>query len=300
MTFDPLIVNLPRNARMAKNLARTLQWKRGALVARRFPDGETYVRLVGDVAGKDVILVDTLVRPDAKFLRLIFAAAAARENGAKSVGLVAPYLAYMRQDRRFKPGEAVTSRHFAAALDPWIDWLVTVDPHLHRITALSEIYSIPAHVVHASPAVSRWIRENVENPLLIGPDDESRQWVENAAQKIGAPFLILEKTRSGDRDVQVTVPQVEKWRRHTPVLLDDIISTGRTMIETIGHLKEAGMRAPVSVAVHGVFATGAYEELRSAGAGRIATTNTITHESNAIDIASLLGDAIKSMLINYH
>ena len=107
------------------------------------------------------------------------------------VGLVAPYLAYMRQDRRFKPGEAVTSREVAQLLSGAFDWLVTVDPHLHRYTSLAEIYRIPTHVTHAAPLISQWIKANVPRALVIGPDSESEQWVSAVASEAGAPFTVL-------------------------------------------------------------------------------------------------------------
>src|SRR6185503_12811188 len=122
------------------------------------------------------IILCTLADPDAKFLPLIFAAATARELGAARVGLVAPYLAYMRQDRRFNPGEAVTSRYVAKLISGAFDWLVTVDPHLHRYGALGEIYTIPTRAIHAAPLMSDWIRRNVPDPLIVGPDSESEQW----------------------------------------------------------------------------------------------------------------------------
>jgi ribose-phosphate pyrophosphokinase len=238
-----------------------------------------------------VVLLCTLDRPDDKFLPLLFAAAAARDLGAKRVGLVVPYLAYMRQDRRFNEGEAVTSSYFARILSAGIDWLVTVDPHLHRRTSLDEIYSVPARVVHAAPLISAWIRQNVERPLLIGPDSESAQWVAAVARDADAAHLVLNKVRHGDRDVEVSVPDVAKWRDHTPVLIDDIVSTGRTMIEAIGHLKREGTRPPVCVAVHGIFADDAYQNLITAGAARVVTTTSVPHVSNAIDIAALLAHA---------
>ena len=166
-------------------------------------------------------------------LPLLFAAATARELGASRVGLVAPYLAYMRQDRRFKPGEAVTSRQVARLLSDAFDWLVTVDPHLHRYSSLADIYSIPTHVVHAAPLIAEWIKANVTNPLIIGPDSESEQWVAAVASDVGAPYSVLEKVRHGDRDVEIRLKDLEQWKGRTPVLVDDIISTGRTMIEAV-------------------------------------------------------------------
>lgn len=137
------------------------------------------------------------------------------------------------------------------------------------------------------------IRANVERPLLIGPDAESEQWVAAVAQAAEAPHVVLQKIRRGERDVDVTVPQLERWRDATPVLVDDIVSTACTMIETIRHLRRAGMRPPVCVAVHGVFANGALHELLKARASRVVTSNTIPHASNAIDVTGLLAEAVR-------
>lgn len=287
-----LVFPLPGNEAMAAELTARLEADAGRLAVRPFPDGETYLRYESDVAGRKVILVCTLDRPDPKFLPLVFAAAAARELGAVEVGLVAPYLCYMRQDRRFRPGEAVTSSTFARALSPWVDWLVTVDPHLHRRGSLSEIYSVPSVALHASPLIADWIRREVAAPLLVGPDEESEQWVAAVAQRAGAPHIVLEKVRRGDRNVEVSVPEVERWRDRTPVLVDDIVSTGETMIETLSHLRRAGMAAPLCIAVHGLFAGGSDRALLSAGAARVVTTNTLPHASNAIDVSGLLAEGV--------
>ena len=299
-----LLFGMPDNERMTEALASALNGgpleaaclvaDRGDLTLRRFPDGETYVRVTSPVRDRHVALVCTLDRPDDKVLSLLFTAATARDLGAARVGLVAPYLAYMRQDRRFVDGEGITSAYFASLLSRSFDWLVTVDPHLHRRTSLGEIYTIPSEVVHAAPRVAAWIREQVRRPLLIGPDAEIAQWVGAVAEAAGAPSIVLEKVRRGDRDVSVTVPDVERWRDHTPVLVDDIVSTAKTMIETVGHLRRAGLRAPVCIAVHAVFATGAYGELLATGAEAIASCDTIPHPSNAISLARDLAAALSS------
>jgi ribose-phosphate pyrophosphokinase len=294
--MKPLVLPLPGNEVLASALAAGLPAETGVVHVRRFPDGETYLRLDSTVEGRDVVLACTLDRPDERLLSLVFAAATARELGARSIGLVCPYLGYMRQDKRFQPGEAVSSTIFARLLDPWIDWVVTVDPHLHRRRSLAEIYSADATVVHAAPEIAAWIRRQVRRPLLVGPDGESEQWVSAVADDAGAPYVVLEKVRHGDRDVRVSVPQVERWRVHTPVLVDDIISTGRTMIETVGHLRRAGLPAPVCIGVHAVFAGTAFDDLNEAGAARIATCNPIAHPSNAIDLVPLLTEAVRERL----
>jgi ribose-phosphate pyrophosphokinase len=293
--LNTVVLPLPGNTSLAAALTTQLGATFGKLTIRSFPDKESYVRVDTPVTGKRIILVCTLDRPDEKFMPLAFTAATARQLGAASVGLVAPYLGYMRQDKRFRSGEGITAEYFGNMLSRSIDWMVTVDPHLHRYHSLSEIYSIPTKVVHAAPLLSKWIQNRIDAPVLIGPDSESLQWVAEVATAAQSPYVILEKIRHGDRDVEVSVPQVAHLRARTPVLVDDIISTARTMIETITHLKHAGLPAPVCVAVHAVMAGAAYKDLLAAGATEVVTCNTILHPSNAIDVMPLIADAVRAL-----
>ena len=123
-----LILPLPGNEPFAAQLADALGAELGAIETRHFPDGESYVRLHGDPSGRAVDLVCSLAQPDRQFLPLVFAADAARELGASAVNLVAPYLAYMRQDIRFQPGECISSLSFARLLSSTFDTLLTVEP----------------------------------------------------------------------------------------------------------------------------------------------------------------------------
>lgn len=290
-----LLIPMPGNERLAGELAAQLDCETGELNTRRFPDGETYLRFATDLDKRSVAIVCTLAHPDEKILPLIFAAATARELGVSKVGLVAPYLAYMRQDRRFNPGEAVTSRQVAHLISEAFDWMVTVDPHLHRYGDLSEIYSIPTRVVHAAPLISRWIKANIARPLIIGPDSESEQWVAAVASDAAAPYCVLEKVRHGDRDVQITLRNLDAWQGRTAVLVDDIISSGRTMIEAVRLLEARGWSPAVCIAVHGLFGDDSDVILSHLGA-RVVTTNTLPHATNAIDVASLLANAVAAAI----
>jgi ribose-phosphate pyrophosphokinase len=294
--MDTLFLALPGNETMARSLAGLLDSETGDLELRRFPDGETYVRIADDVAGRSVILVCTLDRPDGKLLPILFTADAARELGASDVGIVCPYLAYMRQDMRFEPGEAVTSASFARLLPSWLDWIVTVDPHLHRLSSLASVYKMPAAAVHAAPLVADWIREHIDCPLIVGPDSESAQWVAGVAEKAQAPYVVLEKVRRGDRDVEISMPEIGRWRHHTPVLVDDIVSTATTMVETLNHLRSAGLAPPVCIAVHAVLAGDAESALRGAGAADVVTCNTIAHPTNRIDVSAAISVALRKQL----
>jgi len=291
----PLIIPLSGSELLAGKLAAALDGELGEIEIRRFPDEEIYLRLKTDPKGRSAIVVCTLDRPDNKLLPLVFASGTARDLGAVRVGLVAPYLAYMRQDKQFKDGEAVTSVHFARLLSSAFDWLVTVDPHLHRYRELGEIYRIPTVTLHAAPLLSDWIKAHVQHPVLIGPDAESEQWVSAVATRAEAPHIVLRKERFGDRDVRVTVPDLARWSGCTPVLIDDIVSSARTMIEAARHLAAARLTRPVCVAVHAQFSDDAYQSLRQAAA-RIVTTNTVPHETNAIDVGPLFTGSIADLL----
>jgi ribose-phosphate pyrophosphokinase len=292
----PKVFAMPGNEEFAARLAVLLGADFGVIETRTFPDGESYVRLVSDVQDRAIALVCTLDRPNEKTLPLLFAAHAARDLGATRIGLVAPYLGYMRQDKRFHPGEAITSNTFARLLSSHFDWLATIDPHLHRRAAMSEIYSIPVAVCHAAPKLSSWIREHVPNALIIGPDAESDQWVKAAATDAGVPFVTLEKARRGDRDVEITFPDLEQWRSRTPVLVDDIISSGRTMEVALRRFSGLGFTNTMCLGIHGVFAGDAYERLMAAGAAQIISTNAIPHKSSNIDVSAILADAMTKLL----
>lgn len=283
----PIVLPLPGNEALAASLEGDL----GPLTVRRFPDGETYLRFDSPVRGRCVVLACTLDRPDEKLVRVILASATARDLGADRVLLVAPYVPYLRQDERFHPGECVSARVVADLLSTAADRIVTVDPHLHRLPSLPPAFD----VVRSAPLISAWIASHVSNPVLIGPDEESRQWVSEVAGLCGAPYFILRKTRLGDREVRIEFPSDASWTGRTPVLVDDIISTGRTMISTVKHLRKLGTRPPVCIGVHAILADSAYADLQSAGADRIVTCNTIRHPSNGIDVAPSIAERLAAL-----
>lgn len=291
-----MVFSLPGHEALGDRLAASLSAEQGTLTLREFPDGETYVRGDTPCDGLDTVIAANLFRPNSQLLPLMYSVRAMRVLGARRVVLVTPYLPYMRQDARFQPGEVVTSRVFAKLLSETVDGMVTVDPHLHRYSTLGEIYRIPTHVGHAAPSVAAWIKEHIERPVVIGPDSESEQWVSEVAGMADAPFIVLQKTRRGDRDVEIHVPPLDTWRGFTPVLVDDIISTARTMMGTIQHLQLAGYPAAVCVGVHAVFAGEAYDELKAAGSADIVTCNTVEHASNGIDLTNVLTSGVQDLL----
>lgn len=286
---------MPGNEMLAAALAGGTGAEQGILEYRKFPDLESYLRFHGDVARRNTVLACSLHDPDSKTLPLLLAAAALRDLGAASVGLVAPYLAYMRQDRRFKDGEAVTSLAFARLLSGAFDWIATIDPHLHRYVSMAEIYSVPVLVGHATPVLVDYLRQRSGKVFLVGPDEESDQWVSSVAKAAEAPYVTLRKTRRGDNDVSVDFPELAQFRGLAPVLIDDIISSGHTMQVAVEKLVALGFGQPVCLAAHGILAADAMERLKAAGAV-IVTTNTIPGPTAALDVNPLLAELTKPKL----
>ncbi len=296
----PVVIALPASEEHATKLANRLGIELVMPELRRFPDGEIYVRIPRPLANEHVILCGSLYpAPADRFLELAFLAATARDLGAAKVGLVAPYLAFLRQDVQFKPGEGVTAKYFAGMVSAAVDWLVTVDPHLHRIFSLDQdaggVYTIPTTVAHAASSIAAWVKTEITKPVLVGPDAESEQWVAAVAAACDAPFEILLKTRRGDRDVSVSA-STRIWDGHTPVLIDDIVSTGKTLLEATRSLRAAGSAPPVCVAIHAVFADAVETDLVASGASGIVTCNTITHASNRICVADAIAESAKRYL----
>jgi ribose-phosphate pyrophosphokinase len=296
----PLLIAAPGDAECAGRLAGHCDAEVADLTVRYFPDGEVYVRVETPVRNRDVWVVCTLYPPSEKLHTLFLLASTARDLGARRVALLAPYLAYLRQDSRFRPGEGITSAYVARWLSNLVDEVVTIDPHLHRYRSLSEVYSVPARVISAAPAIAHWLRDAVQRPVIIGPDMESAQWAEALAAELACPVLIFEKIRRGDRDVSVSRPDSDTWRElasGTPILLDDIISTGHTMIEALRALGDAAEHA-LCVGIHAIFAdeeAGRVEaQIQAAGARQVLTCNTIPHPTNKIDVSALLAAALST------
>jgi len=284
------ILNLGANGSLLAKVAALLGQVPEDVELRRFPDGEHYVRLPASTEA-DVLFATSLTGGSETLLPLLFAADAARAQGAARVALMAPYLPYMRQDKAFHEGEAVTSRTFAKLLSSSFDWMVTVDPHLHRYGKLGDIYSIPAVAVSAAEPLARWIAANVKDPLIIGPDSESAQWVKQIAGRAAAPHAVLSKTRRGDYDVKVEGDVDVRGR--TPVLVDDVISSARTMADAVKLVRRSSSTSPVCVGVHALFAGDALEVLQDAGISLICTTDTIEHVTNRVSVAHELARAIQ-------
>lgn len=287
----PLVLGFAEYAEQAKRLADALGGDCAMVDLHHFPDGESRVRLPATLP-RGVVLCRSLNDPNDKLVELMLAARTARELGAREITLAAPYLCYMRQDVAFTPGEAVSQTIVGEWLAALFDRVVTVDPHLHRTPSLSAVLpDTDAIALSAAPLMGDYLRSEVREPLLVGPDEESRQWVERVANRCGGDFTVATKQRSGDREVRVELADNHCGDR-TVVLVDDIVSTGETMAAAARLAREGGAAGILCLVTHALFADGALELLREAGVDRVISTDSIPHESNHIHLAPTLAKAV--------
>ncbi len=280
----------------AAAIARAGRMNHSSIVRHCFPDGEIKLRLPPTLPER-VVILRTLNQPNEKLIELLLAAQCARDLGARHLTLVAPYLAYMRQDIAFLPGESVSQHIVGNFLAGLFDAVITVDPHLHRVASLQEALPVAnAIVLSGAPALSDLIAQRRHQPLLVGPDEESAQWLALAASRHGFEHALCHKIRHGDHSVQITLPDVAVKNRQV-VLLDDVASTGQTLAQTARLLLGAGA-ASVDVAVtHALFAGDALQIISQAGVGEVWSTDCIQHPSNAVSMASPIAAALAQLKV---
>ena len=282
----------PECAAPAARLARELGVDCREVTLRSFPDGESLVSVAQ--AAETSLLYRSLDHPNEKIFELLLAASALREGGARRLVLVIPYLAYMRQDTAFREGEAVSQRVLGQLLAGACDALVTIDPHLHRIGSLSEIMPrIEAVAISAAPALSAALRGD-DNALLVGPDRESRQWVEAIAGPIQLEVLLGEKRRIGDRRVELDIPGAKRAAGRRAVLVDDVISSGTTLQAAARLLRQAGAQSIEALATHCLASEEDLRRLHEAGITSIRSTDSVESECGGIPVAPILAQEIRS------
>ncbi len=282
-----LLIHFEDETSAAHRIASAVGMPCATILRHRFPDGELKLTLPA-VLPERVVLLRTLDRPNEKLVELLLAARTARLLGAKHMTLVAPYLAYMRQDIAFSVGEVVSQRVIGRFLADLFDAVITVDPHLHRIAALNEAIPVARAVaLSGAPLLADLIAEKRPGALLLGPDEESAQWILQAAARHGFDSAVCHKARHGDRAVEIDLPKIS-LRGRAVVLLDDVASTGHTVAKAaLGCLAAGAISVDVAV-THALFADDALDVMARAGIGQVWSTDCIAHQTNAVSVAALI------------
>jgi ribose-phosphate pyrophosphokinase len=277
--------------RLSARLARILGCPLIKPERKRFPDGELYVRLTGEVSGEHVVIVQSTPEPqNDNLIELYFLAKTARDLGASKVTLVIPYLAYARQDKRFRPGEAVSLDCVASMISSsGADSLVVVDIHEPGSTGR---FGIEARNLTAMPLLGSYIGNlRLRSPVIIGGDQGSEERAKMVAGAFGGDYDYLEKKRITPRRVVMRPKRMDVKDRDV-VIVDDMISTGGTVAEAARILRKAGARRTFAACTHAVLCGDAKRKLRAAGVERVIATDTIEREESVISVAPLIAEGL--------
>jgi ribose-phosphate pyrophosphokinase len=286
-----LVLGFPEGEVQGRALAEAAGLSYAGVEVHRFPDGESRVRLPPTLPSR-VLVYRSLDHPNDRLVELALTAATARDLGARDIALVAPYLCYMRQDAAFAPGEAVSQRVIGHLLADWFDALVTVDAHLHRVTGLADAVPVKRAVgLSAAVPMAEFLARTLDRPLILGPDSESRQWVAALAAVHGLDYGVAAKERMGDRAVRIALPELTP-RGRAVVLVDDMVSTGHTLVAVAEALRPLDPASISVLTTHGLFLDGALERLAAAGIDRIWSSDSVPHPTNRVRLAGLLADAV--------
>jgi len=279
-------------------VAQELGLKASKVEIKRFPDGEKYIRIDDDVSGEDVAIIQSMHHePDNFLFEYFLLCDTVRDLGAKRVIGVLPYFAYARQDSRFNPGEAVSFRTVTKLIeDVGTTELFSIDMHQHRVGRVSDLLRIPVYNLTAAPLLAEYVKANMqlEKPVVIGPDEESEQWASAAAKVIGADHDILRKKRLGAEKVEITARSLNVRGRDV-LIMDDIISTGGTIVEATKILKGQGARRVLVACTHPILAQDALAKIYESGAEVVVGTNTVPSPVSYVSVAPLIAGAIRKL-----
>ena len=291
MSSAMLILGFDDYDEQSRKLAESLAIPCRMIQRHRFPDGESRLTLPDSIP-EHVIICRSLDHPNEKLLELLLAAKTARELGAKELTLVAPYLCYMRQDKAFHPGEAISQPIVGKFIAELFDNVITVDPHLHRIQHLEQaVPAAHAMTLSATSLMAGFLHGHIKDPVLLGPDSEAEQWVSAVAAPGKLDYGVCKKVRSGDRDVDISLPEINLSGRSV-VIVDDVASSGQTLAVAAEHCISHKAKNVDVLVTHALFAGDAKERLVRAGVRNIWSTDSVSHDSNVIPLYELLKEAV--------
>ena len=288
------VVGGPSSRELGRRVAEALGLELIEASTKRFPDGEFYFRYLQPIAGEELLIVQSLYPPqDEHLMELLAMTYTARDLGASKITLFIPYLAYSRQDERYLDGECLTSdlvRHLLEGVGA--DALYTVDVHSMKVL---ERYSIPAYNLTAAGELARYFAERgLKDPLILAPDDEEMalKRVRYAAEVIEAEYDSLKKERDRYTGEIKTYAKELSVRGRDVVIIDDIISTGRTTANAARILKELGAARIYAGVTHLLLRGNALELIKSAGVEEVVGTDSVPGSLSRVSVAPLIAEAL--------
>lgn len=295
MTRYTAVYGFPDSAKAAGRLAEELGVPCHIAELHRFPDGESLVRLPEAV--ERAVVFRSLDRPNDKLVELLLAASVLRRQGAAELCLVAPYMAYMRQDAIFRPGEPVSQTVIGELLASAFDRFICVEPHLHRTHQLDEVFpGRPATALSGAGVIAARLRaEGVsDDTVVIGPDEESEPLVRGVAEPLGLGWVVGRKVRRADRDVTVELPAGTDLGGRRAVIVDDVISSGETIISCAAAVRAAGGAVTGVCTVHALFGAEAVRRFAETDVPPVQSGDGVPHPTNTLDLAPMIAAALRA------
>jgi ribose-phosphate pyrophosphokinase len=287
---DTVIISDDQNSPLARKISLDLHAEYKNIELRIFADGESKIRL-DNMAKKNCIIIHSTYPPtDQHLMQLFMIMYKCKEDGAKDICVVSPYLAYTRQDKVFVDGEIITSNLVAKILACLgITKLVTIDSH--KPNALN--YSFATIDLTAIPSLSSYVKHNLtmNNPIVISPDEGGIERAKKFAGLINANSLSLVKTR--DRftgDVSISLLDQGPLKNCDALIVDDMISTGASIMKTIELLKKYHIGDVYAICTHALLLDDAKQKLLNAGIKEVISTNSIPNEFAKVDLSSVISN----------
>lgn len=285
-----LIIGGSASQNLAAKVANLLNDQLCPIETRKFPDGERYIRIKGKIPDEVVVIQSTGYPQDENFMELFLIIKNLKDIGADKVKAVIPYLGYSRQDKRFKPGEAVSVKIIAELLEAaGADEVFSINLHEHNII---NFFNIPAYELSAIPLLAEHLSSKVDDPIIIAPDKGALDHARTMAGIIGCEYDYMEKVRISPERVETRLKNFNIEGR-SAIIVDDIISTGGTIVNASRILHSQGAKEIKVACVHPVLVGDALLRIFSTGVDDVIATDTIKSEVSRVSVASLIAEALK-------
>lgn len=285
-----IISSFAQTQKLAQKVSKNLKSIYTKIITKEFPDEESYVKLRINPQGKNLAVFNSFARDqNDRLIESIFAAGIGRDYKAKKTILVAPYFPYLRQDTHFEKYDSLSIKHVKKIFDDF-DEIIVVDPHLQRIPKIKKI-SYKMKRLSTTLLIADYIAKHFKpNHTIVGPDEESAQWADTVARHLGKRAIILKKHRFSWQRVKIE----DKYLGKNVIIIDDIIGTGHTILETIKIAKKHGAKKITVIGIHGVLIGNAAEKIKKHA--QIITTNTIENPYAKINIYPLIAQELKKYI----
>lgn len=288
-----MIISGSASQALAANVARQLDEKLGLIETKKFPDGERYLRIKDEIAEDErvVVIQSTGFPQDENLMELFFILDTLNDMNVTDITVVSPYLGYSRQERRFKETECISAKATAKLIQTMgVKRLISVNLHEESIC---DLYDIPAENLSAMPAIAEHIADTFdEKPIILAPDKGAENFAKEIATIIDTDYDYLEKVRLSPEKVE-TKPKNISVKGRKVVIIDDIISTGGTIVNAINILSEQGAKTVDVFCVHPVLVNDAVLKINAAGASSVQATDSLKSDVSNISLASTIANSLK-------